>query len=297
MSNVDKKLNNVNQHHHKEESVQTGNVDAVPQSMKEVLELMDSINRRLEDCAMEWQSKISKQQWKILNDKSAVEIAWDQSLLARTYFTDKIIDETFKNLLAHARSFIENLNNFIALLRGERITATRATKDAQIQSNVPSPRADQQSNDPVVAPLDLSLLDDKTDQRSGRRRSKRLAAGNTSRGVQQCFADLIKAKIDLDTKFLGFEAVLNGSNSITMPPTESVSCLCQICSNILGTVIDNEKVLKDVTKPKVRKTSARSSGKRLVKSSRIWKTTQDRKQSLSLGHIDDKSISPNNHKE
>ncbi|CAG5101203.1 Protein of unknown function [Cotesia congregata] len=243
MSNV-QKFSNVSQ-----QNKEAGDGDSMPQSLKEALELMDSINRRLEDCAMEWQSKISKQQWKLLNDKSATEVAWDQSLLA--------------------------LQNQI--------------------SEVPSARSEK--SNPVVAPLDLSLLEDKTGQQSERRRSKRLAALNSSRDVQQCFAELIKAKIDLDTKFLGFEAVLNGPNSITMPPTESVSCLCQICSNILGTVIDNEKMLKDVTKPKVRKTSARPTSKRLVKSSRIWKKTHDRKQSLSLGHIDGKSVSPKSTKE
>ncbi|KAG8042154.1 hypothetical protein G9C98_000145 [Cotesia typhae] len=65
----------------------------------------------------------------------------------------------------------------------------------------------------------------------------------------------------------------------------------------LGTVIDNEKMLKDVKKPKVRKTSARPASKRLVKFSRIWKRNHDRKQSLSLGHIDGKSISPKSNKE
>ncbi|KAH0540889.1 uncharacterized protein LOC123259289 [Cotesia glomerata] len=290
MSNV-QKFSNVSQ-----QNKEAGDGDSVPQSLKEALELMDSINRRLEDCAMEWQSKISKQQWKLLNDKSAVDVAWDQSLLARTYFTDKVADETFQKLLVHARSFIENFNTFIILLRGERSIPLTEKKEAQNQiSEVPSARTEK--SNPVVAPLDLSLLDDKTGQQSERRRSKRLATLNSSRDVQQCFAELIKAKIDLDTKFLGFEAVLNGPNSITMPPTESVSCLCQICSNILGTVIDNEKMLKDVTKPKVRKTSARPTSKRLVKSSRIWKKNHDRKQSLSLGHIDGKSVSPKSNKE
>lgn len=87
--------------------------DPVPQQLKEVVELMSSVNRRLEDCAVEWQSTVSRKQWRILGGKSGAEKSWEQSLLARTYFTDKSLDDAFQNLLLRDRTFTEQLNNFV----------------------------------------------------------------------------------------------------------------------------------------------------------------------------------------
>ncbi|KAK0088387.1 hypothetical protein PV325_012170 [Microctonus aethiopoides] len=276
----------------------SGDSDPVPQSLKEVLGLINSINRRLEDCAMEWQSKVSKKQWKILNNKSINKNSWDQSLLTRTYFTDKNLDEGFQKLLGQVRTFMENMNNFIALLRGERpIIILEAKKDAQNQSTEPpsSPVATNEPNEkPAVAPLDLSVFDDnKSPQCSGRRRSKRLADNSTS-NIQNCFADLIKAKIDLDTKFLGFEAVLNGSSHVQAPSSEEVSCLCQMCSNVLEAVIDNEKILREVgAKSKMRRIT-KTTGKRLSRSAQIWKGNKEQNQSLSIAHISGNSLISSN---
>lgn len=47
--------------------------------------------------------------------------------------------------------------------------------------------------------------------------------------AQNLFADVIKAKVNFDTKFLGFEAVLHKTTSI---PTNT-ACLCQYCSKIM----------------------------------------------------------------
>lgn len=88
------------------------NVDPVPHSLKEVMELINSINRRLEDCAVEWQSNISKKQWRILDIKSTSDTSWEQSLLARTYFADKNLDENFQKLLSYTRNLVLHLNNF-----------------------------------------------------------------------------------------------------------------------------------------------------------------------------------------
>lgn len=89
-----------------------GNVDPVPQGLKEVMELLSSINRRLEDCAVEWQSNISQKQWRILDNKSINETSWEQSLLARTYFDDKNLDENFQKLLSYARNLVLHLKKF-----------------------------------------------------------------------------------------------------------------------------------------------------------------------------------------
>lgn len=109
-----KKFNDDSEQQHNQTAA-SGDSDPVPQSLKEVLGLINSINRRLEDCAMEWQSKVSKKQWKILNNKSINKKSWDQSLLTRTYFTDKNLDEGFQKLLGQVRTFMENMNNFIGI--------------------------------------------------------------------------------------------------------------------------------------------------------------------------------------
>ncbi|XP_034948605.1 uncharacterized protein [Chelonus insularis] len=277
----------------------TSNVDPIPQSLKEVIGLMDSINKNLEDCAMEWQSKVSKQQWKMLNTEFGGEKSRDLSLLSRTYFADETLDDAFHKLLAYVRTFMEYLNSFTALLQGERsISIPGDKKDVGIQnSDHLLSDANEISKEPVVAPLDLSILDKSSNLSETRRRSKRLAEISAS-NVQQCFADLIKAKIELDTKFLGFEAVLNGDSDNLSPPTEEVYCLCQICSNVLGTVIENQKVLNDaMSKPKMRRTTTPSPKKLGRSSARLWKKNERRKQSVSLVNMTDESmISPKNMK-
>ena len=100
------------------------NRDIVPQQFKEILELMSSVNRRLEDCAVEWQSTISGKQWRILDDQQepASEKPWEQSLLARTYFVEKSLDDAFQSLLAQDRTFTDQLNNFVGKLEKNHFT-------------------------------------------------------------------------------------------------------------------------------------------------------------------------------
>lgn len=88
-------------------------VDPVPQQLKEVIELMSSINRRLEDCAVDWQSVVSLKQWRLFDAKPVSKRTWENSLLARTYFADKSLDEAFQSLLVQDRSFTDQLNNFV----------------------------------------------------------------------------------------------------------------------------------------------------------------------------------------
>lgn len=85
----------------------------VPQQLTEANELLKSVNRRLEDCALEWQAKISHKQWKIFNSKAIEGSLSDHSLLARTYFSEKHLDETFQYLLAYNKIFSEYLKTFI----------------------------------------------------------------------------------------------------------------------------------------------------------------------------------------
>ncbi|XP_015112739.1 uncharacterized protein LOC107038254 [Diachasma alloeum] len=247
-------------------------VDPVPQSLKEVAELMSSVNRRLEDCAVEWQATLSRKQWRILHAQSTTQTSWEHSLLARTYLTDKILDEEFEKLRICGKKLLADLNNFVGLLRGENANVSGVKNTENQLSGSPSTR------NPPVTPLDLSLLEENKppEEKAERRRSKRLAE-NTATTVQQSFADLIKAKIDLDTKFLGFEAVLNGTGGITpSPPSEGAKCLCQICSSVLGSVIHNDYILREaVTKPKVRRMT-RAKSKRLTKSPKIWKRNSAR---------------------
>ncbi|XP_011308520.1 uncharacterized protein [Fopius arisanus] len=222
-------------------------------------------NACLEDCAVGWQAILSKKQWRILDSQSKFQ-SWEHSLLARTYLADRILDEEFKKLRLAANKLLKDFNDFIGLLKGKNSNGAECMGNQEV--NCPL----SVRTNPIVSPLDLSLLDDdkSSEEKAPKRRSKRLA--ETSRNtVQQSFADLIKAKIDLDTKFLGFEAVLNGTGTSPAPTSEGTKCLCQICSSVLGSVIDNDEILREaVTKPKIRRMS-RVKSKRLMKSQKIWK--------------------------
>lgn len=102
--------------HVDEESIlrlSTQEYDPLPPQLKKVNELLKSINTQLEDCALEWQAKVSHQQWKIFSSKTLIKEPWEESLLARTFFSDKILDETFQNLLSSNKSFSKQLNDFI----------------------------------------------------------------------------------------------------------------------------------------------------------------------------------------
>lgn len=89
-----------------------GNV-YVPHQLIEANELLNSVNRRLEDCALEWQAEISRKQWKIFNSNTIGENLPEKSLLSRTYFSEKNLDETFQHLLSSNKVFSEYLKNFI----------------------------------------------------------------------------------------------------------------------------------------------------------------------------------------
>nr|XP_034192261.1 uncharacterized protein LOC117609729 [Osmia lignaria] len=91
----------------------------IPQQLIEANELLKSVSRRLEDCALEWQAKISHKQWKIFNSKAIEGNLSEHSLLARTYFSEKHLDEIFQYLLTYNKIFSEYLKTFIDLLQGE----------------------------------------------------------------------------------------------------------------------------------------------------------------------------------
>ncbi|XP_011308519.1 uncharacterized protein [Fopius arisanus] len=217
-------------------------VNPVPESLKEVTELMVSVNRCLEDCAVGWQAILSKKQWRILDSQSKFQ-SWEHSLLARTYLADRILDEEFKKLRLAANKLLKDFNDFIGLLKGKNSNGAECMGNQEV--NCPL----SVRTNPIVSPLDLSLLDDdkSSEEKAPKRRSKRLA--ETSRNT----------------------AVLNGTGTSPAPTSEGTKCLCQICSSVLGSVIDNDEILREaVTKPKIRRMS-RVKSKRLMKSQKIWK--------------------------
>lgn len=92
---------------------QEGDGGLIPQQLKEVIELVSSTNQRIEDCAVEWQAKISQAQWRILDTKPVDHKPWEESVLARTYFADKTLDDAFQGLLKHNKTFTDHLKNFL----------------------------------------------------------------------------------------------------------------------------------------------------------------------------------------
>ncbi|XP_043283502.1 uncharacterized protein [Venturia canescens] len=256
--------------------------DPVPEQLKEVVELMNSVNRRLEDCAVEWQSSVSRKQWRILDGKSGSDKSWEQSLLARTYFSNKSLDEAFQSLLLRDKTFTEQINNFVALLRGDDASLTALNvRDAQNQCPDTQTLDRPENKCPDVSPLDLTFLENHENVRKTRK-SKRLAAGNGITSIQQSFGDLVKAKINLDTKFLGFEAILNG-NRIPQK-NKSSTCLCQICSNVLGSAVEKSNVMKSIAsvRHKVQRVT-RAQNKRLTRSAKTWSRAKKSKpESITL---------------
>ncbi|OAD55281.1 BTB/POZ domain-containing protein KCTD5 [Eufriesea mexicana] len=168
----------------------------VPQQLWEANELLMSINRRLEDCALEWQAEISRKQWKIFNSNVIGITLSERSLLSRTYFTEKNLDETFQHLLSY-------------LLQDEvSVSNIKETRDVQNQSyNI-------QTNCKV-----LNIANTETMQFSCLNNQHLNGEGRIQDyidnilTIQNSFTDVIKAKLNFDTKFLGFEAILHKATS------------------------------------------------------------------------------------
>ncbi|XP_076671388.1 uncharacterized protein LOC143370309 [Andrena cerasifolii] len=232
----------------------------IPQQLTEANELLNSINRRLEDCALEWQADISRKQWKIFNSKVIGENSLEQFLLARTYFSEKSLDEAFQHLLSCNKIFSEYLRSFIALLRGEQTALnTKETRDAQNQCSNLSENLEA-LNDSIINPMHSSLPQSQHLNDTGNPEN---FVDNVSL-VQNSFTDLIKAKVNFDTKFLGFEAVLHKTTSF---PRNAV-CLCQYCSKAMRATRGSSKKLRNITVSQ--RSQKISKPKRLTRSTRSF---------------------------
>ncbi|XP_053981661.1 uncharacterized protein LOC128877965 [Hylaeus volcanicus] len=197
----------------------------VPQQLIEAEELLNSVNRRLEDCALEWQAEISRKQWKIFNSNTIGENPFNKSLLSRTYFSEESLDEAFQHLLSCNKAFSEYLKNFIALLQGKKsILNIKDTCDAQNQC--PSiPENCNALNNFNIEPMQFSLL-----QNSHLNETKKTQdLVDNVLIAQNLFADVIKAKVHFDTKFLGFEAIFHKTTTM---PTDT-NCPCNNRSKIM----------------------------------------------------------------
>ncbi|XP_076374443.1 uncharacterized protein LOC143258765 [Megalopta genalis] len=256
----------------------------VPQQLIEVNELLNLINRRLEDCALEWQAEISRKQWKIFNSNTIEYNMSDKSLLERTYFNEKIFDEAFQHVLSCKKSFTKYLKDFIALLRGEESIFNRKESwnaQSQFYNTVENRK---KINDSKTEPLYFPLL--RNQHSSGTRKTKNNLVENTLM-VQNSFADVIKAKVNFDTKFLGFEAVLHKIISLTT--STNTSYICRYCSKILK----NGRRKKNMTFVQRHQTISRSehvtrSAKSLSKKKKIKESTLatgDTDNQLSLSHL------------
>ncbi|XP_024937707.1 uncharacterized protein LOC107264694 isoform X2 [Cephus cinctus] len=264
--------------------------DPVPRALKEAVELIKSANRRFEDCAVGWQSKISHEQWKLMANANRVQDkSWEDSVLARTYFADKTLDDSFKSLLTYDKATTDCLQNFITLLRGEesQILPMGATVVQSRSSN-------QEENtfiDTSVAPFNLAVAKDHR-QQNEIKSTDRTEDAMTRSDIEPSFSDLIKAKINFDMKFLDFEATLNSTAyTATSANNTAPSCLCQICSNVLVSTAStcaskkNSRV-KSVTKRRSRRTTVRTNIKRLVKRSAGTSIRErEKNQSVSLTEI------------
>lgn len=92
------------------------NLAGVSRKLEDLLNLLNNMHEHLEDCAIQWQSQISQQQWKMLNENVMTRQTWSQSILSRTYFADPALDEVFSQLLQSEQSYIKHVHNFIGTL-------------------------------------------------------------------------------------------------------------------------------------------------------------------------------------
>ncbi|XP_076655569.1 uncharacterized protein LOC143360521 isoform X2 [Halictus rubicundus] len=236
-------------------------------------------NRRLEDCALEWQAEISRKQWKIFNLNTIEDSNTpDKSLLARTYFTEKKFDDAFQHVLNCNKAFTKYIKDFIALLRREEsIFDEKETCEAQNQSyNTVKNR--NKFNDSKTESLYFPLL--RNQHLSGTRKTKNNIVENTSM-VQNSLADVIKAKVNFDTKFLGFEAVLHKIVSLTT--STNTSYICRYCSKILKNSHGRRK--KNIAVAQRHQTIAKS--ERVTRSAKLLSKNKEIKaSSLTIGDAD-----------
>ncbi|KAK9305894.1 hypothetical protein QLX08_003258 [Tetragonisca angustula] len=211
----------------------------IPQQLLEVKELLKSINRRLEDCALEWQAEISRKQWKIFRSNVNGITLPERSLLARTYFTEKNLDEAFQHLLSCNKIFAEYLKNFIDLLQ-DKSSVSNIKKTCDVQNQSCNTKKDCKILDIInTEPTHLSSQNNQYLNGEGKIQDYI----DNILTVKNSFTDVIKAKINFDTKFLGFEAILHKAISTS----SDTVCLCQYCSNTMQTTHDIHRKLRSVT--------------------------------------------------
>ncbi|XP_076749977.1 uncharacterized protein LOC143422889 [Xylocopa sonorina] len=254
----------------------------VPQQLLEINELLKSINTRLEDCALEWQAEISRKQWKIFHSKVIGGILFEQSLLVRTYFTEKELDEAFQHLLSCNKIFTEYFKNFIDLLQRETASDNKktCTQNPFYDNTRDCKELNNNNNNNSNNTKSMQLLSLNNQHLNGEKKIQDQI--NNISIIQNSFTDVIKAKVNFDTKFLGFEAVLHKATSTS----NNVACFCQDCSNSMQTTYSKSRKLRNVTISQRNHTLSKT--KRLTRSSKtLSKKRKDEKPSIIMGDAGD----------
>ncbi|XP_015433733.1 PREDICTED: uncharacterized protein LOC107189663 [Dufourea novaeangliae] len=227
----------------------------------------------IKNCALEWQFKISQKQWKIFHSNTIGDNISEKSLLTRKYFAERKLDEAFKHVVSCNKSFSKYLKDFIALLRGEKSVSDRkeiCNLQNQCYNTIESWNI---LNDSHMESLNFSL-----NQHSSEIRKTKSLVDNTLM-VQTSFADVIKAKVNFDTKFLGFEAVLQKNTSLSTDTPYK----CHYCSKIMKTTHSGYK--KSITADQRSKTIRKS--KRLLRSAKtLSKKREVKESSLTIDNFE-----------
>lgn len=198
-----------------------GQLKSMSQRLIEAQELSKLLTRKLEDCGVELAGYISQEQKDMLHSASTGETSFDQTLLARTYFHQKELDRAFQHLISCNKIFSDSLTTFLASLQ-EQFTSTAGY--CEMRNQWLNTVGDHQvPNDSAVDTLHLVNY---TDRRSSNARNAENVA-QSALSLKNSFANVIKAKVNFDTKFLGFEAVLHNTAS-GVKPAEN---LCAFCLN------------------------------------------------------------------
>ncbi|XP_031845631.1 uncharacterized protein LOC116432626 isoform X2 [Nomia melanderi] len=251
----------------------------VPRRLLEVNKLLNLINRKLEDCALEWQAEISRKQWKIFNSHTIENNLSEKSLLARTYFSEKKFDKAFQHVLFCNQTFTKYLKDFIALLQGKESAFNEKEIYDGPNQGYSITKNWNTLNGSNIESLYLPLL--RNQQLNGMRKPKN-PVDNTLE-VQNSFADVIKAKVNFDTKFLGFEDILHKISSLST--STDTTYICQYCSKQLKTAqTGRENIIGTQKHHIITKT------KRLTRSAKqLFKKKEMNKSSFTINETDNQS--------
>ncbi|XP_014223652.1 uncharacterized protein LOC106650244 isoform X1 [Trichogramma pretiosum] len=188
--------------------------------VESIVSLMNELNDQLEILSNERRTSTLKTQWSIIEEFKTVKSQsgkpskiWHNSLFFRMYFVEKELDDIFLAALRHNSMLCKHLNNLNDKIVGKNESKAASyvqqqpqhRDEASLELLLPTSRTQElleaamkshQLQAPQCKPVS-AVTNSKEDESSGKRDFK------------QSFTDLIRAKIDFDSQFIQFNALMS----------------------------------------------------------------------------------------